>query len=126
MTAVEHGPAPHSVIAIHPQRDVTSFYGLGVADLSVRLKAVIDALPLRPGLRVNEVGCGPGALARALGTGRVAIQSSIGWLSSVRRWAGSMSGDGSVRYTSQNGILKRRPRSVIQSPSRSQAVASSS
>jgi len=35
-----------------------------VAALSPRLQAVVDALPLRPGLRVIEIGCGPGAAAR--------------------------------------------------------------
>lgn len=34
--------------------------------LSVRLAAIVDALPLRPGLRVLEIGCGPGAVARAI------------------------------------------------------------
>lgn len=34
--------------------------------LSPRLTAVVDALPLRPGLRVIEIGCGPGAAARAV------------------------------------------------------------
>ena len=35
-----------------------------VASLSPRLKAIVDALPLRAGLRVIEIGCGPGAAAR--------------------------------------------------------------
>ncbi len=32
--------------------------------LSPRLRAVVDALPLSAGMRVLEVGCGPGAAAR--------------------------------------------------------------
>lgn len=34
--------------------------------LSKRLKEFIDALPLKEGLKVLEVGCGPGAMAREL------------------------------------------------------------
>ncbi|WP_454813241.1 SAM-dependent methyltransferase [Labrys neptuniae] len=34
--------------------------------LSERLRLILEALPLRPGLRVLEIGCGPGALARAM------------------------------------------------------------
>lgn len=37
-----------------------------MAGLSPRLQAIVDALPLRPGLRVVEIGCGPGAAARAV------------------------------------------------------------
>ena len=35
-------------------------------DLSNRLREIVDALPLAPGLRVIEIGCGPGAMARAI------------------------------------------------------------
>lgn len=34
--------------------------------LSPRLAAILEELPLKPGLRVLEIGCGPGALARAM------------------------------------------------------------
>jgi cyclopropane fatty-acyl-phospholipid synthase-like methyltransferase len=37
-----------------------------VSGLSPRLEAIVAALPLRPGLRVLEIGCGPGAAARAV------------------------------------------------------------
>jgi SAM-dependent methyltransferase len=35
-------------------------------ELSQRLQAVVDALPLVEGMRVLEIGCGPGAAARAV------------------------------------------------------------
>ena len=34
--------------------------------ISERLMAVVEALPLRPGMRVLEIGCGPGAMARVM------------------------------------------------------------
>ncbi len=37
-----------------------------MAGISARLAAVIDALPLRPGMRVLEVGGAPGTAARAI------------------------------------------------------------
>jgi SAM-dependent methyltransferase len=43
--------------------------------LSPRLQVIVDALPLRPDSRILEIGCGPGAAARAVAaritTGRV-------------------------------------------------------
>ena len=37
-----------------------------VDGLSPRLAAIVNALPLRPGMRVLEIGCGSGAAARAV------------------------------------------------------------
>lgn len=43
--------------------------------LSKRLAEIVDALPLTDGMRVLEIGCGPGALAREIakriGTGHI-------------------------------------------------------
>jgi SAM-dependent methyltransferase len=36
------------------------------SDISPRLAVIVDALPLRAGIRVLEIGCGPGAAARAV------------------------------------------------------------
>jgi SAM-dependent methyltransferase len=57
--------------------------------LSPRLAAIVDALPLQPDSRVLEIGCGPGAAARAvaarLATGHVlAIDRSAADIAQAR------------------------------------------
>ena len=34
--------------------------------LSPRLAEIVDTLPLKPGMRILEIGCGPGAMAREM------------------------------------------------------------
>ena len=74
------------------------------APLSPRLAAIVDALPLRPDSRVLEIGCGPGAAARAvasrLTSGHIlAIDRSASAVSAARAAAGDLisSGRMSVR-----------------------------
>lgn len=40
--------------------------GVGMGSLSARLAAIVHALPLRPGMRVLEIGGAPGAAAKAV------------------------------------------------------------
>lgn len=72
----------------------------GSTRLSPRLVAIVDALPLAVGMRVLEIGCGPGAMAREMasriGDGHVlaidrseraiaqALASSRAWIASRR------------------------------------------
>ncbi|EHK74537.1 hypothetical protein SM0020_28275 [Sinorhizobium meliloti CCNWSX0020] len=58
-------------------------------DLSPRLLAIVDALALRRGMRVLEIGCGPGAMAREIagriGDGHVlAIDRSVRAIAQAR------------------------------------------
>lgn len=67
--------------------------------LSPRLAAIVEALPLRSGLRVLEIGCGPGAAARAvalrIGDGHVlAIDRSAKAIAIARATCGELIADG--------------------------------
>jgi cyclopropane fatty-acyl-phospholipid synthase-like methyltransferase len=70
--------------------------------LSARLAAVVDALPLRPDMRVLEIGCGPGAAARAvaerLTTGHIlAIDRSATAVAQATAGAAGLIVDGRLR-----------------------------
>jgi len=82
------------------------------SDLSPRLAAIVDALPLTPQSRVLEIGCGPGAAARAvagrLDTGHIlAIDRSAKAVALAR--AGSVdeiaSGRMSVRHIAAESFV---------------------
>jgi cyclopropane fatty-acyl-phospholipid synthase-like methyltransferase len=71
--------------------------------LSPRLAALVDALPLQPGMRVLEVGCGPGAAARAvadrLATGHVlAVDRSAAAVRQAVRAAAGRPDDGRLQF----------------------------
>jgi cyclopropane fatty-acyl-phospholipid synthase-like methyltransferase len=70
--------------------------------LSARLAVVVDALPLRPDMRVLEIGCGPGAAARAvaerLTTGNIlAIDRSATAIAQATAGAAEPIADGRLR-----------------------------
>ncbi|WP_432563790.1 SAM-dependent methyltransferase [Kineococcus sp. SYSU DK003] len=70
--------------------------------LSPRLAQIVDALPLTPDARVLEIGCGPGAAARAvaqrLTTGHVlAIDRSARAVEQARRGCADELADGRLR-----------------------------
>jgi len=72
-------------------------------DLSPRLAAIVDALPLRPGLRVLEIGCGPGAaareIARRIDPGHVlAIDRSAKAIAQARAGSAALTGRGILSF----------------------------
>jgi trans-aconitate methyltransferase len=80
--------------------------------LSPRLQAVVDALPLRGDLRILEIGCGPGATARAiagrLSSGHIlAIDRSEKAVAEARRAAAGeiASGRMSVRHVAAEDFV---------------------
>jgi trans-aconitate methyltransferase len=80
--------------------------------LSSHLAAIVDALPLRPQSRVLEIGCGPGAAARAVAarlvTGHIlAIDRSASAIAQVRAAAADEIAAGrlSVRQTAVEDLI---------------------
>jgi protein-L-isoaspartate O-methyltransferase len=78
-----------------------------MSGLSARLAAVVEALPLRPGIRVLEIGGAPGAaareVARRVGAGHVlVVDRSATGVEAIRRTAATEIAAGvlSVRCTS--------------------------
>lgn len=74
-----------------------------MAELSSRLRAVVDALPLAGERRVLEIGCGTGAAARAvaarLTTGQVvAIDRSAKAIAIAERTSGAEVASGRLRF----------------------------
>jgi ubiquinone/menaquinone biosynthesis C-methylase UbiE len=83
-----------------------------MSPLSPRLAEIVNALPLRPGMRVLEIGCGPGAAARAiaarLGTGHIlAIDRSAKAIAQARQHAAAeiASGRMSLRQVSAEDLV---------------------
>ena len=83
-----------------------------MSPLSPRLAVIVNALPIRPGMRVLEIGCGPGAAARAvagrLGTGHIlAIDRSAKAIALARRHAAAeiASGRMSLRQVSAEELV---------------------
>lgn len=68
--------------------------------LSPRLAAIVDALPLQPHSRVLEIGCGPGAAARA-----VAAQLVTGHILAIDRSASAIA---QARAAAADQIASRR------------------
>ena len=80
--------------------------------LSTRLSAIVDALPLQPHFRVLEIGCGPGAAARAVAarlvTGHIlAIDRSAAAIAQARVTAAEQisSGRMSVRQVAAEDFI---------------------
>lgn len=67
-------------------------------ELSQRLLEIVEALPLKPGLRVLEIGCGPGAMAREMAQ-RVAPGKVVGIDRSARAIAQAEAGNDQPNLT---------------------------
>lgn len=71
--------------------------------MSDRLQRAVDALPLAPGMRVLEIGCGPGVAARAvaarIGDGKIiAIDRSATAIAQAIRGSGPEIASGRLQF----------------------------
>lgn len=78
--------------------------------LSSRLLAIVDALPLKPGIRVLEIGCGPGAAAREVARRVGANGFVLGLDRSAKAIDAAIAG---AAVESVSGVLKFR-RGIIE------------
>jgi SAM-dependent methyltransferase len=102
-----------------------------MSPLSPRLAEIVNALPLRPGMRVLEIGCGPGAAARAiaarLGTGHIlAIDRSAKAIAQARLHAAAeiASGRMSLRQVSAEDLVLAPGEQPLILPSQSASAPS--
>ncbi|TIQ35434.1 MAG: class I SAM-dependent methyltransferase [Mesorhizobium sp.] len=59
----EHFARRHLACVQHEPNCITYAMAVGISE---RISAFVEALPLKPGLQVLEIGCGPGVAARAV------------------------------------------------------------
>lgn len=97
---------------IGPARSMSSIFVGMPPGISARLAAIVDALPLTPASRVLEIGCGSGAVARAvarrLDSGHIlAIDRSAKAVAQARAGSGPEihSGRMSVRHVAAESFV---------------------
>lgn len=73
-------------------------------NLSPRLKAIVEALPLYAGIRVLEIGCGSGVVARA-----VANRIGEGYILAIDRSPRSLSSQHQAPFFRQMLARKTEP-----------------
>ncbi|MRX36706.1 MULTISPECIES: class I SAM-dependent methyltransferase [Aminobacter] len=67
--------------------------------LSSRLRAIVDALPLRRGMRILEIGCGTGAMAR-----EISERIGDGYVLGIDRSGGAIAKSRSIRLAPEGGV----------------------
>ena len=78
---------------------------------SARLLAIVDALPLRKGIRVLEIGCGPGAAAREIAR-RIGRGQVLGIDRSATRLRRRRQGLGRRSHQAFSAFVRRRSKTL--------------